>query len=153
MLGSLTRKLRAFGFDTTYYGQGEDEGIIKIARKEARVILTSDKALHNKAVSSGLVSFLLSGRNDRGRISSILSSARAAGVPIVRGDPFCSVCGNILALASRDLAAAFVPAPVARRHRIFLLCKECGKVYWKGGHWKKLRPLERAFGNRRDARR
>jgi hypothetical protein len=148
MLGSLARKLRAFGFDTAYYRAGGDEGIIGLARAEGRVILTSDRPLGARAKSKGVRVFMIEGRTDGRRISSLISSARAQGVPLERGDPLCSVCGGGLVVVPRKRAAFSVPALVAARHRLFFRCMSCGRFYWRGAHWKKLSNLERAFGHR-----
>lgn len=148
MLGSLARKLRAFGFDTAYYREGRDDGVIELARAEGRVVLTSDRLLHARVHARGLRSLILSGRTDGERISSLLRSAEVAGITLVRGAPLCSLCGGALEPMGRMNVIPLVPATVVRRHRFFLRCEVCGKVYWKGGHWKKLRRLERAFGHR-----
>ena len=148
MLGSLSRKLRAFGFDTAYYRRGGDEGILQLAKEEGRVILTSDRALPARASSKGVRVLLVEGRTDGRRISSLLGAAKEAGITLKRGDPLCSVCNGALAVVSREEAASGVPPSVLQRHRLFLRCEVCGKLYWKGGHWKKLSGLERAFGRR-----
>jgi uncharacterized protein len=148
MLGSLARKLRAFGFDAVYYNEGGDDALIRLARAEARVILTSDKTLVGRAFTRGVPALLVGGRTDGRRISSLLEGAEAAGVRIERGPPLCSLCNGRLVSVSRGDAASGVPASVLRRHRLFLRCTECGQFYWRGGHWKKLSNLERAFGHR-----
>jgi uncharacterized protein with PIN domain len=148
MLGSLARKLRAFGFDTAYFNQGSDEGLIHLAIAEARVILTSDKKLIGRAASKGVPALLIEGRTDGRRIPSLLSAAKAAGIRVERGPPLCSLCNGDLVSVPRENAASRVPASVLRRHRLFLRCTECGHFYWRGGHWKKLSNLERAFGHR-----
>jgi len=148
MLGSLARKLRAFGFDTAYYSRGGDEGLITLAKAESRVILTSDGALIGRAASKGVPALLVSGRTDGRRISSLLGGAKAARIRVERGPPLCSLCNGKLVPVPREEAAPQVPASVLRRHRLFLVCTECGQFYWRGGHWKKLSNLERAFGHR-----
>jgi hypothetical protein len=147
MLGSLARKLRAFGFDTAYYREGGDNGIMKLARVERRVVLTADKTLHARTSRRGLLSLFLEGRTDGERISSLARSARAAGLTLVRGESLCSLCGSVLGSMSRREATPFVPATVARRHRLFFYCSLCGRVYWRGSHWKELRGLERNLGH------
>jgi uncharacterized protein with PIN domain len=147
MLGSLCRKLRAFGFDTAYYRRGGDEGIVRLARDEGRVILTSDRALQLRAARV-VPALLVTGSTDGRRIRSLLSAADSAGIRIRRGKPLCSVCNGSLAAITRNEAAAWVPDSVLRRHRLFLRCECCGRTYWRGGHWKKLSNLERAFGHR-----
>ncbi len=42
MLGSLARKLRIFGFDTLYFKDGGDSELLKLAKSEGRILLTSD---------------------------------------------------------------------------------------------------------------
>ena len=49
MLGSLARKLRALGFDTAYYKSGDDLGIITLAARSSRIILTADRSLASLA--------------------------------------------------------------------------------------------------------
>jgi len=147
MLGSLSRKLRAFGLDTAYYKKGADEGILRLARAEDRVILTSDRALFAMASSKAIPALLVEGRTDGSRISSLLRSAGAAGIHVERGSPLCSICNGELEAISRAQAASGVPAAILRRHRLFFRCKKCAKHYWRGGHWKKLSRLQRAFGH------
>lgn len=149
MLGSLSRKLRAFGFDTAYYRKGGDEGILELARAERRVILTSDRALLSRASSKAIPALLVEGTTDGRRISLLLKSARSAGIRVERGAPLCSLCNGDLVVVPREEAASGVPASVLRRHRLFFRCQRCGKFYWRGGHWKKLSNLERAFGHRK----
>ena len=145
MLGSLARKLRAFGLDTAYYRTGDDSGIVQLARSEGRMIITADRGLAALARSRGVAALLATGRTDGARISSLVDSARSAGLPIVRGPALCSLCGGSLEAISRADAASSVSPSILRRHRIFLRCMSCGHLYWRGSHWKKLRRLERAF--------
>lgn len=143
MLGSLARKLRALGFDTTYYRSGEDSGLLEAARLGGRTILTSDRQLAAAAPSKGVMAVLLSQRSDGARAAAVAREFRKKGVPLVRGSPLCSVCGGELEPLGRREARGKVPPAVERRHRLFYWCAACGKMYWRGGHWKKLRSLVR----------
>ncbi|QQG49240.1 MAG: hypothetical protein HY247_02710 [archaeon] len=143
MLGSLARKLRAFGVDSLYYKHGNDEGLIQIAREQGRVVVTADRALAARARSKGVRAVLVIGISDSGRIASMAKEFEEAENPLRLGAPRCSVCnGTLQAIAKRDLRGR-VPRASEERHRLFYACSECGKVYWKGSHWKKLRSLER----------
>ncbi|HEY6282308.1 MAG TPA: Mut7-C RNAse domain-containing protein [Nitrososphaerales archaeon] len=148
MLGSLCRKLRAFGFDTAYYKAGNDSGIITLARAQNRVILTSDRSLAAMAPTKGLMAILVEGKNDGERISAISRAAAASGTRLVRGDPLCSICGGGLFPLRRVDVLGEVPPSVAVRHRLFYRCGSCGKYYWRGSHWKKLRSLSRRLGSK-----
>jgi len=143
MLGSLARKLRALGFDTTYYNQGGDKGLLTLASQEGRVILTSDRQLVSRAHPAGVSAFLVMGDTDRTRIRGIVREARLEGLHLVPGDSLCSLCGAELYHLPRAAAQQVVPPSVGRRHRLFFRCSKCGQVYWHGGHWKKLMSLAR----------
>lgn len=145
MLGSLARKVRALGFDTRYYSEGGDEGIARIARSEGRIILTADRSLAVGARSKRIRVLLLSGRSDGRRLASLVTTAKSSGVNLVRGGSRCSLCNGDLQTFRRADIAGMVPPSVAMRHRLFFKCGACGQFYWKGGHWKKLRWLERVL--------
>lgn len=50
MLGTLAKWLRIYGFDTFYANSEiDDEGLMEIAKKEKRVLITRDKDLIIKA--------------------------------------------------------------------------------------------------------
>ncbi len=143
MLGSLCRKLRALGFDTSYYNAGNDSGMMKAARAQGRIILTSDRSLAASASSKGLGVILVAGNSDGERISVISRAAAASGTRLVRGEPLCSLCGGeLLPLRKADVSRG-VPPSVVVRHRLFYRCRSCGHLYWRGSHWKKLRSLSR----------
>ena len=141
MLGSLARKLRALGFDTSYFRSGSDSDLLALAEAEGRVILSSDRSLVALAQRRGRQAILVVGRSDRGRIRGVATGAKALGLRMAPGDPLCSVCGGSLAPLPKSEAVGQVPPAVRERHRAFYRCERCGKVYWKGGHWKKLRSL------------
>jgi uncharacterized protein with PIN domain len=143
MLGSLTRKLRALGFDATYYREGDDCGLVEAAAREGRLILTSDRGVAALGAARGVRAFLLGGRSDGERVSALAKAFEASGTPLVRGAPLCSLCGGELEGVRRAEVAGRVPPSVAARHRLFYRCASCGQLYWRGSHWKKLRSLAR----------
>jgi len=143
MLGSLARKLRAFGFDATYYKAGDDAGLLRLSLREGRIILTADRSLGVRADAKGIRAIVLVGDSDRERLSSLARRAQATGVSLVRGDPLCSLCGGELLAAKKNEISGGVPASVRRRHRLFFRCESCGQIYWRGSHWKRLMSLAR----------
>jgi len=143
MLGSLARKLRALGFDTTYFKSGTDSAILGIAAHEGRIILTSDRLLAARASSKLLGVILLAGTSDAARLGEIAATARKSGLQLAAGAPLCSLCGGDLEQVGRAAVSGVVPQMVEDRHRLFFMCRSCGQIYWKGGHWKKLRSLAR----------
>jgi uncharacterized protein with PIN domain len=145
MLGSLARKLRAFGFDSTYYKEGTDTKILSDCKRQRRVLITADRQLAARAEKRGLRSLLVTDRTDGRRLSMIVKTAGETGLILKMGEARCSLCNGNLTMITPAEAARSVPGALARRHRVFYRCSACGHVYWKGGHWKKLRRLEALF--------
>ena len=144
MLGSLARKLRAFGFDTAYVSGLNDAAILSMCSRQGRLLLTADRQLVARASRREIPAFLVVGQNDRARIIHVIAAARDAGISLKRGEPRCSLCNG--RLESKAVSAKVkVPESVARKHKTVYVCTKCRQVYWKGGHWKKLRRLEALF--------
>jgi len=151
MLGSLARKLRAFGFDTVYYRDGSDSDLLELAASEGRVILSSDRSLSERADARGTASLVITGSKESRRLVSLRMGAEAKGLVLRRGPPRCSLCnGDLRRTPGRQLVGD-VPANVLGRHRLFYRCLDCGRIYWRGSHWKKLRWLERLLDPGPDA--
>jgi len=148
MLGSLARKLRAFGFDAAYYKAGEDSGLMRISLREDRIILTADRSLAARAVARGIKAILLIGDSDRERLSSLALGARAEGVALARGDPLCSLCGGGLHRVKKNEISGKIPSSVSRHHVLFFQCESCGQIYWRGSHWKRLMSLARRLNQK-----
>jgi len=144
MLGSLARKLRIFGFDTSYFAEGGDLELEALARRERRVILTSDKGLFARSAGRGLKAILIEGKTDGARLRSIARqfgpgmSLRLGGGRVSR----CAVCNGELELIGRtEAVAGGIPPKVLARHRLFYVCRSCSRYYWRGKHWDRLRRL------------
>jgi uncharacterized protein len=151
MLGSMARKLRIFGFDTLYFKEGGDAELEALAKKEKRVILTSDKSLYQHSQRRGLRAVLVEGRTDRGRLLSALTQVgpdvtffRLGGGRASR----CASCNGALEVVGKKDAAAKVPAKVLARHRLFYRCPSCSLFYWRGRHWERLRRLSYSLKQR-----
>lgn len=146
MLGSTARKLRAFGFDTTYFRGRDDLVLLASAKKENRIVLTADRSLAARAGALGSKALLLVGETEGERLGAIKTMTESAGTRLVRGPPRCSLCNSRLQALPRSEVVGRIPGSIAARHRLFFRCVACGKYYWRGGHWKKLRWLSRRLG-------
>lgn len=152
MLGSLARKLRVFGYDTSYYRGGDDGHLIAAAKKQGRAIVTADQNLASRGVKLGAAVFLVRGESDGERLDEMASSAEKLGKALVAGESRCSLCNRTLAPVSRERVGAALPPSVVGRHRLFYFCAHCDRFYWRGGHWKRLRRLrERISAQVKDA--
>ena len=144
MLGSLARKLRAFGLDTVYFRSGDDKDLLSLSRFTGRLILTSDRGLAEVGETIPQVRIIiLEGRTDSERIESLRLELLRLKVLLRFGDRRCSICNGRLNEIGKSSAVGSVPVGVVARHRRFFKCDECGQWYWYGSHWKKLRSLEK----------
>lgn len=141
MLGGVARKMRIVGFDVLYFSEGPDSAVERIAEEEGRVILTSDRALYAHATRKGLASILVTGQTDARCIAEVVEKAPKAAIPMKAGPSRCADCNSVLDVLSRSDATGRVPQSVSARHRQFFACPSCGKLFWKGGHWERLRKV------------
>lgn len=138
MLGKLARWLRLSGYDVIY-SKLTDEEILEISRKERRVILTRDKVLHAKACKYNEQSIYI---RDSDVISQLQQLVHELGIKI-HDDPkysLCPVCGGEILEISKKEAKGKAPEEIIKNRRLYA-CKKCGKIYWEGTHWNKIREM------------
>lgn len=134
-LGKLSRLLRMLGFDTAYRRDFTGNDIIELAIDERRIVLTRDRGLlKNNDVSHGYCV----------RAEDPLRQARE----IVRRfdlsssvKPFqrCMVCNGSLAFVKKADIVDRLPPNTIRYFDEFFQCEMCGKVYWKGSHFERMK--------------
>ncbi|MCL4435664.1 MAG: hypothetical protein M1503_00840 [Thaumarchaeota archaeon] len=142
MLGSLARKLRIFGYDTLYKADLSDNEILEAASGEGRTILTSDQKLADRASKRRINCILLNDEsNDEARLATVLRETGEEAAHLNPEETRCSVCNGEVEPVGRDEVAGAVPEGVLAKQEKFYRCKSCGKIYWIGGHWKRLNEL------------
>lgn len=140
-LGGLARLLRVLGFDTLYRNDYADDEVVRLAREGARVILTRDRELlKRRAVTHGC---LVRARRPGAQLDEIV--ARLHLEPCMRPFTRCLRCNAPLQEAEPARVAARVPESVRRRHDSFRACPQCGRVYWKGSHHRRMTALVDRF--------
>jgi uncharacterized protein with PIN domain len=136
-LGRLCRMLRILGFDTLYRSDNEDREIVACAVRERRIILTRDRGvLKYRAVTHG---YWVRSVDWREQTREVVTRFDLAGS--IRPFTVCPVCnGKIIAVDKSDVAGQ-----LEKKTRLyydeFSRCGSCGKVYWKGSHYVKLRGM------------
>lgn len=129
-LRKLARLLRLLGFDTVYSNDMDDAEIVAQAVKNRRIILTRDRELlkHN-AVTHGYW------------VRSIEPVEQAREV-VQRFDlrdqvkPFqrCVVCNGLIDPVDKQDVFSRIPPKTARWRDDYFICRDCGKLYWRGTH-------------------
>ena len=141
MLGSLARKLRMYGFDTLYYADADDDKIISIGRQSGRVIVTCDRGLFEAGTKHGVASVLLTDPSDEERLITVFRTLKLRPGVLEPEATRCPVCNGLLEVGDAKSVQVKVPRGVAESYTEFYVCRECGKVYWQGSHWKRILDL------------
>lgn len=126
MLGKLARWLRILGFDVFFDCRVDDDQLLQLARREARVLLTKDRELAAKG------GYLVMGKTWEEEVEEIIKVFHLENSlkPFTR----CPVCNGELKEIDRETARRLVPPLAFQRATRFSICKECGRVYWDGTH-------------------
>jgi uncharacterized protein len=131
MVGSLARYLRMVGCDTAYARGWTDDEIVERARREARVVVTRDRALARRLPDSVLLTSTDLGAQVRQMWAALPSLPRE-----VRFDR-CTLCNGSLDLLPRGASAGAQPGVPRNRVEAGLAvyqCRACGHLYWEGSH-------------------
>ena len=135
MLRGLGRWLRAAGYDTIIAEGGlPDRALALRCAKEERILLTKDRQLANIAKATASV-LLVPGDG----IDAAARALRAALDIDWQHAPFtrCLVDNQLLAATPRE-AAALVPEQSRAAGGPLRQCPECGRLYWPGGHVRRM---------------
>ena len=138
-LGRLARYLRLLGFDTRYATDLDDAALISISVRERRILLTRDVGLlKHKALARGY--WVRTTDADRQLAEIVRAFCLERDMqPFTR----CMICNTRTRPIARAEVAGRVPPQVFRRLRRFSHCPGCGRVYWRGSHFRRLAVLSR----------
>lgn len=133
MLGRLTRWLRALGYDTLYDSAYEDAALAELARRENRILLTRDVELARR---KNLHVLLIHDDKVQSQLRQVISAFELNNVSAFTR---CIECNAELVTISRDIVAVSVPPYILKTQTNFRGCPQCGKIYWRGTHWARMR--------------
>lgn len=129
MLGKLCKLLRMCGIDASYSNEGL--AILLDARKEERMILTRNTHLRNKRDV-----FLVELSHPREQLENVIEHFK------LRKDIHlfsrCIECNAELESVSKTSVKGKVPYFTYKNFQHFAQCPQCGRVYWKGSHYKNM---------------
>src|SRR5262245_44410317 len=127
MLGGLARWLRAAGYDAFWQEGIDDWDLVRLARTEGRMLLTSDTGLLRIGiVRDGDVPsrFIPHGLSRRRQVAFALGR-----LGLARREPRCMACGGDLAEVPREQAQGRVPPRSFAGHERFWECGRCRRVF------------------------
>src|SRR5215213_6323425 len=143
-VASVVRWLRAVGIDTVWEDAISDADLIRRAIEEKRFVLTLDKRILKEFRADNVL--LLESERAIEQLREIVAHFKIKKPPELFTR--CLLCNALLRNASAEEIALGGP-----RHRlpqqqevVFHYCPTCNKVYWEGGHTRRMREaIEKVF--------
>ena len=148
MNGKLAKKLRFFGFNTVYHKQISNNEIIKIAREENRIILTSNYELVKLGISKNIGIIRTESESDLDNITEIGKLLNWKLLDESKFSTRCTICNNKLTKVKKDKLKKIIPKNTFQRFFEYFSCSNCSKIYWKGNHWNNMKKIAHAVNGK-----
>ena len=136
-LAALARYLRMLGFDVHVDATLDDAQIAEIGAREQRIVLSRDRELlKHRVITHGCY---VHETKPRAQLKEIVARLDLTGsmIPFAR----CMECNAELVDADREEIIDRLPAGTAEYYDRFRTCTGCGKIYWPGSHYQRMRAL------------
>jgi uncharacterized protein len=136
-LGRLASLLRLVGFDSLYRNDFDDPELAQLSRDEKRILLTRDRnLLKRNIVTHG---YFVRSNLPRDQLSEVIHRMDLYNSlqPFKR----CMRCNGVLNPIEKDLVLERIPIATAEYCNDFHICDFCGRLYWKGSHYGKLKQI------------
>jgi len=134
MLGRLARWLRLLGYDTVFQPDRSKEELSLLAACENRVFLTRDRNFTERSWPFQTVYIFT--EDPKEQLKQVVNDFSLDSVSYRFS--LCSMCNVPVERVEKKKIAESVPLSILERENIFWKCPSCGRVYWKGGHWKRI---------------
>ena len=132
-LGKLARYLRLVGLDTAYRADANDATLADLADREGRILLTRDQGLlKRRRVAHG---YFIRETHPHRQLVEVL---RRFGPLELRAFSRCLRCNDLLRAVPKSAVDSALLPRTRQHYDRFEVCSGCGRIYWKGSHWKRL---------------
>lgn len=136
MLGRLCRYLRAAGYDTLLASGGRrDREWLQLCHEEGRYFLTQDRLVREHKAAHEVALILPQG--DLEALAAQLSEHFR--LDWLGGSFTRCIVDNTLLLPADAEALKRIPPDAVRPDEPLARCPACGRVYWQGSHYKRMR--------------
>ena len=141
-LERLGRYLRLSGIDAVSPRCPDDAAIVRDSLDLRRTVLTRDRGLLKRA--SLQRGYWVRSDRPRDQLVEVIRSFQLEDMV----SPFsrCLICNTPLCSAEEAAVERQVPADVRAAEHHFDQCPDCGRVYWRGSHYRRMQSLLKALG-------
>ena len=138
MLGNIAKKLRLLGYDSQYFSDIDDKELIKIAKKENRIIISKDEGLIKRSQKLGIRSIHITKKEEIEQFLEIITSINLKRIQINGNSARCPKCNSLTESIDKNSIKEKIPQGVFNSNDNFWKCKCCNQLYWEGTHIKNL---------------
>lgn len=132
-LGALARRLRLLGLDVAYRNDATDDELVAWAEAEDRLLLSRDRGLLRRRALRRAAYVRGDGVDEQ--VADVLDRFRLPLAPFTR----CTTCGGRLEEVAKTEVLDRLEPGTRRTQDEFSRCIACGRLYWRGAHWDRLR--------------
>lgn len=136
MLGKLARWLRLSGYQTYYNSREDDTALLDMCIRSKTILLTRDRELERKARKLSLDVILIKSNGIENQLLQLVRN----GFEIKKepSEALCPMCGSEVR-ETEEKEISSLPQKIRLVDKKIYICSKCGKIYWEGSHWKKIR--------------
>ena len=134
-LGKLARNLRLLGFDVFYANTAEDRQLLEVMQGEARALITRDRRL----LMHSIVEHGYCPRSGNGEEQTIEVLRRFDLEKAIEPFTRCLDCNARLETVKKNEVIDRLEPLTKVYYENFRRCPGCGKIFWGGSHFDKLR--------------
>ena len=136
-LGGLARWLRAAGYEALWQPRIEDDALLAEARRLGATLLTTDSLLmERRLLRNGVIPSLWLPPT-LGAAEQLEQVLREFRLPLLT--PRCMSCGGELCPVDKEAMHERIPPRTYRWLDDYFVCQRCGKLFWHGTHWQRIR--------------
>lgn len=137
MLKKLASWCRILGLDSQWFSGKSDTQLLELARKQGLVFVTRDLPLSIRCEKAGVRCVFIKSDDIVEQLAWLLKESGAEKEISFPEKTRCAACNGELDSIGREAAkeGGKLPGNVVERHEKFWKCRDCGRIYWEGGHW------------------
>ncbi len=143
MLKKLASWSRIFGIHSEHYIDKSDDELLSYAKEKGLIFVTRDVPLAQRCRKRGIRCVLIKSNDVQEQIGQLIEET---GAEISFPEKTrCAACNGELDVVAKETVEGDVPEKVYSNQERFWRCRDCGQVFWEGGHWKNIMKVYEAL--------